>query len=228
MNTTTHNSSETTEEYFDIFEDRRNTVNAHDGQAGYHEGIFKKAMIKIMDNSNKTTADVDRDHILKKEIEESAMTASSEEFLACLFILLADNGRYKGLKINMANDFNMGQSNYPKTVVAANRLLMDYIAPVKSTYVKQDTDNAGVAFRKTDRDNDWKKNVSCHGCGLKGHQIKECNKTSPEDKKKIYDMKNAGTFEANKTGVVNAVVKGTPGDNYSAAFSVTISRPEHY
>ena len=52
------------------------------------------------------------------------MTASSEEFLACLFILLAENSRYKGLRIKLANDFTMGQSNYPKTVLEAKRLLM--------------------------------------------------------------------------------------------------------
>ena len=40
-------------------------------------------------------------------------------------------------------------------------------------------------------------------------------------------MKKAGTFEAKKTGVVNAVVKGMPGDDASAASSVTISGPEH-
>ena len=37
-------------------------------------------------------------------------------------------------------------------------------------------------------------------------------------------MKKAGTFEAKTTGVVNATVKGTPGDDASAASSVTISR----
>ena len=57
------------------------------------------------------------------------MTASSEEFLACLFILLAENSRYKGLRIKLANDFTMGQSNYPKTVAAAKRLLTEYIVP---------------------------------------------------------------------------------------------------
>ena len=59
MNTTAQNSSETTDEYFDIFKDQRNTVNSHNGRAGYNEGIFKKAIIKIMDERNKTTADVD-------------------------------------------------------------------------------------------------------------------------------------------------------------------------
>ena len=36
INTTAHKSSETTEEYFNIFEAQRNTVNDHDGRAGYH------------------------------------------------------------------------------------------------------------------------------------------------------------------------------------------------
>ena len=48
----------------------------------------------------------------------------------------------------------MGQSNYPRTVVAANRLLTDYIATSKSTYVKQESEDAGVAFSDTDCDND--------------------------------------------------------------------------
>ena len=82
MDTTNQKSSETTEEYFDIFEARRNTVNAHDGRARYHEGMSKKAMIQIMDENNKTTAKVEGDHVIKKEIEESVMTARSEEFLA--------------------------------------------------------------------------------------------------------------------------------------------------
>ena len=39
------------------------------------------------------------------------MTASSQEFIACLFLLLADNGRYKALNIKLANDFTMGKLN---------------------------------------------------------------------------------------------------------------------
>ena len=66
MNTTAQKSSETTEEYFNIFEARRNTVNSHDRRAGYREGMFKKVMIKIMYDSNNTTAKVDRDPVLKK------------------------------------------------------------------------------------------------------------------------------------------------------------------
>ena len=68
MNTTAQKSSETTDEYFNIFEARQNTVNAHDGRAGCHKGMFKKTMIKIMDGKNKITAKVDGDTFLKKEI----------------------------------------------------------------------------------------------------------------------------------------------------------------
>ena len=146
--------------------------------------MFKKSMIKIIDERNKTPAEVYGYPVLEKEIEEAAMTARSEEFLACLFILLADNSRYKGLKIELANDFTMGQSNDPKTVVTAKKLLTDYITPGKSTYVKQEPDDAGVAFSKTYRDKNWKNNASCHGCGLKGHQLKECNKTPSEQKRR--------------------------------------------
>ena len=40
-------------------------------------------------------------------------------------------------------------------------------------------------------------------------------------------MKNVVTFEENKTGVVNTVVEGTPGNDTSAAASVTIIGLEH-
>ena len=73
--------------------------------------MFKKSMTEIIDERNKKTAELDRDTVIKKQIEEAAMTAISEEFLACLFILLVDNGRYKGLNIDLANDFTMWQSN---------------------------------------------------------------------------------------------------------------------
>ena len=75
---------------------------------------------------------------------------------------MADNCWYKGIKIDLVNDFTMGQLNYPNMVVAVNRLLTDYIETFNSKYVKQESDDAGVAFVETDCKNDWKNNVSCH------------------------------------------------------------------
>ena len=124
----------------------------------------------------------------------------------------------------------MGQSNFPKTVVAAKRLLTEYIAMGKNNnrnYGKQEPYNAGVAFSKTDRDNDWKNNVSCHGYGFKGHQLKRYKKTSREEKKNIYAMKKPGTFKAKNTVVVNTAVEDTPSNDASTLLSVTISGAEH-
>ena len=45
--------------------------------------------------------------------------------------------------------------------------------------------------------------------------------------KKIYAVKKASAFEAKKTGVVNTVVEGTPGNGASSALSVTITGSEH-
>ena len=58
--------------------------------------------------------------------------------------------------------------------------------------------------------------------------ISSRNVTRPRQRgKNIYAMKKVGTLEAKKTGVVNAVVKGMPGDDASAASSVTISGPKN-
>ena len=66
MNTTAQKSLETAEEYFDIFEARKNTLNSHDGRVEYNEGMFKKDIIKIMDERNKTAAKVNGDPVLRK------------------------------------------------------------------------------------------------------------------------------------------------------------------
>ena len=67
MNTTAEKSSETTDEYLDIFKAQRNSVDTHDGRAGYHEQMFKNSMIKIMNESNTTTSEVDGDPVLNKK-----------------------------------------------------------------------------------------------------------------------------------------------------------------
>ena len=50
---------------------------------------------------------------IKIEIEAEATQKSSESFLACLFILMADNKRYKPLKDQLDNDYLMGRDRAP-------------------------------------------------------------------------------------------------------------------
>ena len=72
-----------------------------------------------------TIFDVDDAKKNLAQIETEAMASSCEEFLACLFIMMADNGRYKPLKTQLENDFLLGKLHYPKTVVKSKRLLSD-------------------------------------------------------------------------------------------------------
>ena len=46
---------------------------------------------------------------------------------ACLFLLLADNERYGPLKMQLDNNFLMGIQEYPSDVLAAKRLMMDFV-----------------------------------------------------------------------------------------------------
>ena len=143
-------------------------------------------------------------------IEEEAMACSCDEFLACIFIMMADDSRYKPLKTQLENDFLLGKLHYPQTVVAAKSLLSDYKMDTKlSAYIKRKDDDASVAFAKQPSYEDYKKNVQCHGCGGKGNFLKECKKTPTKKKEEIFAMVKSGTFTKTPKCIVNTSVEDT-------------------
>ena len=76
---------------------RKDTVNAHGGEAGRHKQLHQQARQKIMDGLGLDEAFMANANNLavKDEIEEEAKAKSSEQFLACLFILMADKVKCK-------------------------------------------------------------------------------------------------------------------------------------
>ena len=50
--TTTQRPNKSVEAYYKLFCARRDTVNAHGGEAGFHKELFAKAREKIMDERN--------------------------------------------------------------------------------------------------------------------------------------------------------------------------------
>ena len=52
--TTTHKPNKFVEAYYDIFCARRDTVNAHGGEAGYHKKLYKKVRFRIMAERGRT------------------------------------------------------------------------------------------------------------------------------------------------------------------------------
>ena len=129
--TTAQKPGESTEVNYKIFIARKDTVNAHGGEVGRHAQLYMLARQQIMDK-----LDMDNiymaDHtnlVVKIKIEAEAKAKSSKAFLACLFVLMADNKRYKPLKDQLDNDYLLGRDRAPHTNVEAKQLLADYIMP---------------------------------------------------------------------------------------------------
>ena len=90
------------------------------------------------------------------------------EYIACLFLLLAYDERFKTLKKTLNNNFLLGRQEFPKDVLASKRLMTDFEPDVETGTKRtqeqvQPTDVAFVESRG------WEFPI-CYCCG------KKCNK----------------------------------------------------
>ena len=80
------------------------TINANGGQAGLHPSVYQRLLeiiiAKDLGNSNIDVASLDdaAKNALKKKHEKPARESSAGEYLACLFLLLADDNRFGPLE----------------------------------------------------------------------------------------------------------------------------------
>ena len=93
------------------------TINTRRGTAAHHPKLFDEHVARIMAERG---LDPDSDDIdeLKKVIID-AERQSCDEYLACLFILVADGGRYQGLKQALDNQYLMDKDAYSETLPQA-------------------------------------------------------------------------------------------------------------
>ena len=114
----------------------RNTIIAHGGKAGFHKELYTKAREKVMAERNcgKTfmanPAGDANVHIAVTVIEKQARKVCCDQFLAALFLKMADDGRYKILKAKLKNNFLFGNDNAPLVIIEAKQVLLDYTMPV--------------------------------------------------------------------------------------------------
>ena len=145
------------------------TINTHGGCAGRHPKLLDEHVARLMSerglDDNSDTDD------LKKVIAD-AERSSCDEYLACLFILVADGGRYQGLKRALDNQYLMDKDAYPCSLPQAMKLLEQFKpeAFVEAATGEQSGDSS-VAFAQT------KSYVpTCFNCCVKGHTVSECPK----------------------------------------------------
>ena len=93
--------------------------------------------------------DSDADEIEK--VMKDAERQSCDEYLACLFILVADGGMHQGLKRALDNQYLMDKDAYPETLSQALKLL-EQIKPeaFADTATVEPSDDSGVAFAQTE------------------------------------------------------------------------------
>ena len=60
---------------------------------------------------------------ISKRFIADAERISCDEYLACLFILVADGGRYQGLKRALDNQYLMDKDAYPCSLPQAMKML---------------------------------------------------------------------------------------------------------
>ena len=77
-------STQSAKEFYKVFNTMINTINAHDGQAGYHPQVYKNHLVAIKDKDGITVEslaamDADDRLTLKQNMEDTAMASSCEE-----------------------------------------------------------------------------------------------------------------------------------------------------
>ena len=102
--TTVQGKKQSLDDYYKIFIARRDTVDAHGGDAGFHRKLFKNARAKIMlekgrDETWMANAHANATELAEKDaIKARAKKICCDQYLAALFIKMSDKDRYGVLK----------------------------------------------------------------------------------------------------------------------------------
>jgi hypothetical protein len=105
-----------------------------------------------------------------------------EKFLAALMLDGANCDKYGNLKRSIQENYATGMSKYPVSLAVVLHILNAYVPfPGWNRGMKQDGGgDSGAVFTQTD-DDTWKKNITCHKCGKKGHLAWGCKSKKEPD-----------------------------------------------
>ena len=130
------------------FQANVNTINTHGGSTGHHSKLFDEHVERLMSERGLDSDNDDTDGLQKVLLD--AERGSCNKYLACLFILVADGGRYQGLKQVLDNQYLMDKDAYPKTLPQALKLLEQFKSEsFADAATGEPAGDSGVAFAQT-------------------------------------------------------------------------------
>ena len=190
----------------------------HPGLAEMHTKRIAVEMTRA-EGFTATTVSTARGGEIPKIARRKGAEAADNKFLACQFILGANNKRYKRLKTELGNRFIFGNDDYPKDITHALALLKNYKCeggggkPNNNNNSKDES--PVVAFVQPggsagDRDHTRDKSKDqCFICGKMGHHGFDCRSVFVEirDKHMASRKKNLDAKRASKVGTQHAAVE---------------------
>jgi len=150
------------------------------GSLTYFPNMIKKEL---------TTKSIGTEKATRDKMKEAKKTVC-KKFLAALMLNGANRDKYGELKRSMAEIYVTGTSEYSESPEVVLRILNVYVPLVGwNRCIKHDVahlSDEGAMFAQSGRDDSWKVNMTCHGCGKKGH-LKREYPNKKEDKDQMHD-----------------------------------------
>jgi hypothetical protein len=175
------------------------------GSLTHFPNMIKKELLS--DNFDVAKATSDAMKKAKKKVRE--------KFLAALMLDGANYDKYGNLKRSIQENYVTRTSEYPVSPEVVLRILNAYVPPPGwNRRMKQDgRGDSGGMFAQTD-DDTWKKNITCHKCGKKGHLARECKSKKKPDQVHANVEEEDSDEDKDKNLFVQHKAKGVVNKNY--------------
>jgi hypothetical protein len=121
-----------------------------------------------------------------KDLDNRLTTQASNDekarkkFLACLFLASTDTDRYKDVVDDLANDFGLGNINYPEDASGMLNLLTNRrgIKRARSKQLEDIQDEVLASFQQNHP------KMRCNYCGKRGHMSDTCYQKMDDEERK--------------------------------------------